>query len=342
MSDVRRLLEPIRALHDRIRDSVVAACEEQATDELATVDAEEPSDTIYRVDRVSEAILVAGLEEVARDEPLCLIAEGLSEQVLVLPEGAREADCRWRVIVDPIDGTREIMYQKRSAWVLTGVAPNRGDATRIRDIVLAVQTEIPVLKQHLCDQLWAVRGEGAQATRFNRLNGERDSLTLAPSRATTLAHGFASVSRFFPGVRDVLAAIDDEVIAEVLGPPTLKKAACFEDQYLSTGGQFFELMAGRDRFIADIRPLMLPIHAQRGLPAPLTCHPYDICTALIAEELGVILTNALGGPIDAPFDVESDVSWAGFANSQIRSSVEPALTAALRRRGLLPVISNRS
>jgi fructose-1,6-bisphosphatase/inositol monophosphatase family enzyme len=342
MSDVRRLLDPILALHDRIRDAVVDACERQAAEELASVDAEEPSDTIYRVDRVSEAILVEGLRDVARDEPLCLVAEGLSERVLVLPEGAAEMDCAWRIIVDPIDGTREIMYQKRSAWVLTGVAPNRGDATRIRDVVLAVQTEIPVVKQHLCDQLWAIRGQGARAARINRLTGERRQVALARSRASTLAHGFASVSRFFPGVRDVLAAIDDDIVADVLGPPIAGKAACFEDQYLSTGGQFYELMAGRDRFTADIRPLLLPIHAQRGLPRPLTCHPYDICTALIAQELGVILTDAVGGPIDAPFDTESDVAWAGFANPDIRASVEPALAAALRRRGLLPVLSPRA
>lgn len=339
MSDARRLLEPILALHDRIRDSVVDACERQAAEELSTVDAEEAADTIYRVDRVSEAILVEGLAEIARTEPLCLVAEGLSERVLVLPDGAAEADCLWRVIVDPIDGTREIMYQKRSAWVLTGVAPNRGDATRISDIVLAVQTEIPTIKQHLCDQLWAVRGQGAHARRVNRLTGERQPITFTPSRAPTLAHGFASVSRFFPGARDVLASIDDEIIAEVLGAPIARKAACFEDQYLSTGGQFYELFAGHDRFIADIRPLLLSVHAQRGLPLPLTCHPYDICTALIAQELGVTLTDAMGGPIDAPFDTESDVSWAGFANAEIRASVEPALTSALRKRGLLPVIS---
>ena len=45
---------------------------------------------------------------------------------IVLPEGTPEADAVWRVIVDPIDGTRGLMYQKRSAWILTGVAPNRG------------------------------------------------------------------------------------------------------------------------------------------------------------------------------------------------------------------------
>ncbi len=342
MSDARHLLEPIVALHERIRDSVIEACERQSTEQLATVAAEESSDTIYRIDRVSESVLVAGLEIVAKSDPLVLVAEGIAHGKLVLPEGAADADCRWRVIVDPIDGTREIMYQKRSAWVLTGVAPNLGDATRIRDIELAVQTEIPVLKQHLCDQLWAERGSGARAIRFDRVRGSRAPLTLRASRAPTLAHGFASVSRFFPGVRDVLAAIDDEIMLEVLGPPDPHKASCFEDQYLSTGGQFYELMAGRDRFIADIRPLLAPVVASRGLPPSLCCHPYDICTALIAQECGVILTAPNGEPIDAPFDVDADVAWIGYANESIRQRVEPAFNAALARRGLPPALAARS
>ena len=35
------------------------------------------------------------------------------------------------------------MYQKRSAWILTGVAPNRGEATTLADIVLAVADRDP-------------------------------------------------------------------------------------------------------------------------------------------------------------------------------------------------------
>src|SRR6185436_21173879 len=101
---------------------------------------------------------------------------------LTLPKGTPDAECRWRLLVDPIDGTRGLMYQKRSAWILTGVAPNRGAETRLRDIVLAVQTEIPLVKQHLCDQLWAVRGAGVEATRRDRLSGRTESLTLRPSR----------------------------------------------------------------------------------------------------------------------------------------------------------------
>jgi hypothetical protein len=341
-----RLLEPLLAAHARIRDDVVGACTRQATAELATV-VEDPSvpplgDTIYAIDRVGEHALEESLAALARDEPLSILAEGLPAGSLVLPRGAREEDCRWRLLVDPIDGTRGLMYQKRSAWILTGVAPNRGARTRLRDVVLAVQTEIPLLKQHLADQLWAIRGRGMQARRIDRLAGTGEPLSLHPSRADTLTHGFASLSRFFPGARDVLGAIDDEVI-QALVPSTPGKAACFEDQYASTGGQLYELMAGHDRFVADLRPLVQRERAARGWPAGLCCHPYDLCTALIAEESGVILTDPAGAPIDAPFDLAADVAWVGYANGSLRALVEPVLLDALRRRGLLrpPAASTR-
>ena len=338
MSDARRLLPAILALHDRIRASVLDAFETRHRDDLSGVAHDDEGDTIYAVDRVSETALVHGLTEIAREEPLVLVAEGLPAGGLTLPAGTRDADCRWRLLVDPIDGTRGLMYQKRPAWILTGVAPNRGPGTRLCDIVLAVMTEIPLLKQHLADQLWAVRGEGVEARRVDRLTGRATPLVVRPSQATTIAHGFASVSRFFPGARDVLAAIDDEIVAEVLGPATAGKAGCFEDQYLSTGGQLYELMAGHDRFIADVRPLLTPVLASRGLPRPLCCHPYDLCAMLVAEEAGVMLTDAAGSALDAPFDLDADVAWVGYANGRLRARVEPALLGALERRGLLTTV----
>ena len=80
------------------------------------------------------------------------------------------------------------------------------------------------------------------------------------------------------------------------------------------------------------------VFADRGLPHPLCCHPYDLCTILIAEELGLAITGPTGVPLDAPLDIESDVAWIGYANDAVRSVVEPALIGALRRRGLLPPV----
>lgn len=335
MADTQALLTPIKHLHERIRTAVVAACETSLSEELARVVKEEEGDTIFAVDRVSEQLLVEFFEhEVAPTAPLVLIAEGLENGQVMLPRGVPESEAVWRIIVDPIDGTRGVMYQKRSAWVLTGVAPNRGPGTNLQDIELAVQTEVPLVKQHLSDTLWAIRGEGAQAERFNRLTGESTPLILRPSQAPSILQGYAMVARFFPGARDVLAAMDEEIVCGALGPSPAGKALCFEDQYASSAGQLYELMAGHDRFVADLRANMGPLMTERGLPLGICCHPYDLCTELIARELGVIVTDTTGEPLRARLAVEPDVSWAGYANVAIRAQIEPRLQSALKERGL--------
>jgi hypothetical protein len=158
---------------------------------------------------------------------------------------------------------------------------------------------------------------------------------LRPSNATTIAHGFAMIARFFPGAREVLAEIDEEIVRGALGPVQPGKAHCFEDQYICSGGQLYELMAGHDRFVADIRPVLEQVLAQRGLALGICCHPYDVCTALIAQELGVIITDERGNPLNAPLNVDADVGWVGYANDAIRQQIEPLLQAALRKRNLI-------
>jgi hypothetical protein len=330
---VHPLLEPIQALHHRIRSDVVRACEQAEVMMLAGVAREEEGDTLYAIDQVAEHVLIdeVGRTMATRDMPVLLVAEGLPGGEVVIPVGADRAVPRWIMIVDPIDGTRGLMYQKRPGWILTGVASGPGPCT-LADIELAVQTEIPLVKQHLSDEAWAVRGQGASARRLDRLTGEYRSLDLHPSTATTIAHGFATISRFFPGHRAELAAIDDEVVAALLGPPPPGKAQSFEDQYISSGGQLYELMAGHDRFIADLRPLF---ERRRASGAALCCHPYDLCTELIARSLGVSLTDERGRPLAAPLDVTSNVSWVGYANPTLKAAIEPHLLEALGRRGLI-------
>jgi len=333
---VHELLPAVRRVHERIRDGVVAACERASLATLSGVERDGAGDTIYAIDKVSEDLLVSLCSaELAEIAPLVLIAEGLDEP-LVLPRGTPEQEARWRVIVDPIDGTRGLMYQKRSAWILTGVAENRGPATRLSDIVLAVQTEIPLVKQHLSDAMWAIRGDGAGAERFNRVTGEASELHLAPSTATTIEHGFAQIARFFPGARDVLAAIDEEIARGALGPLTAGKAQYFEDQYISNAGQLYEVMAGHDRFVADLRPLMTKVLAKRGETLGICAHPYDLCTELIARELGVEVGGVSGEQLDAPLALETDIAWIAYANRDLRRQIEPLLVEALGRRGLLP------
>jgi hypothetical protein len=123
----------------------------------------------------------------------------------------------------------------------------------------------------------------------------------------------------------------EQIAQQLLGPMDVTRATVFEDQYISTGGQFYELIVGHDRFNADLRPLFYQIENQ---PEGLCCHPYDCAALLIAQEAGVEITDGRGHRLDGPMDVTSGVSWAGYANAALRRVIEPVLRAFLEERGV--------
>ena len=320
------LLLQVRHIHAAIRESIVAACERQAIEALSAIVAEQAGDAVFAIDRIAEETLLEHFSMLGRERSFLLIAEGLGESGLAtFPAGLDPKDAELRILIDPIDGTRGLMYQKRPAWILTGIAPNRGSQTSIADIELAVQTEIPLIKQHLCDSLWAIVGQGVSGERYNRLTQEHYALVARPSQASSIVQGYGNISRFFPGGRAELASIDDELVERLCGP-VAGKAQTFEDQYISTGGQLYELMVGHDRWIADLRGALA---ARTGVQTGLCCHPYDICTELIAREAGVIVTDERDQPITVPLDVFTNLSWIGYANHTLHEQISPTLHALL-------------
>lgn len=337
MNKLKQIADSIMRLHEIIRNRVVSTCEKSGIEQLSEIAHEGTGDTIYSIDRVSEDLIIEYFEsEIVNIAPVMLVAEGISEQGnVVLPQATGEEDAEFIIIIDPIDGTREIMYQKRSAWILTGIAPNKGKKTNLQDIEFAVQTEIPTIKQYLSDTVYALRGKGIEARRYNRLENGYNPIRLQPSSSKSIRHGFAMIARFFNGARDVLAQIDEEIIRNILGSGESDKAACFEDQYLSTGGQIYELISGHDRFVADLRPLLSNILSERNAALGLCCHPYDVCTELIAREAGVIITDENGSPLKNLLNVTDNVAWAGYANEAIKKLVEPCLRDALKKYNLI-------
>lgn len=322
--------EQVRALHVQMRDHLLdhlrAQERDAVSDTLSGVADVRGGDTIYRIDEHGDAILHRFCAEWAREAPFVLIAEGIPESGWqAFPEGATAEDAAFLMIVDPIDGTRNIMYNKRSAWILTGIAPNRGPETTLADIAVAVMTEIPTTRHLLSDQLWASAGEGAHREAQNLITGERHRLPLRPSRADHLAHGFSSLAKFFPPAKSATARLEEELLARV-APEEGENPLVFDDQYMSTGGQLYELLVGHDRFLADLRPRFFEA---LGLPPKLTCHPYDICTELIAREAGVIVTDDAGGRLRAPLDIRASVAWAGYANPALQERIEPHLQELL-------------
>jgi hypothetical protein len=258
-----------------------------------------------------------------------VIFEGIDESSPpCFPAGTDPLDTKWKILIDPIDGTRGFMVDKRPAWVLAGLAPQLGPTTNLSDVFVAAMTEIPLTKQWRADQVSAIRGRGIVAEGVNVLDGGRTPLDLRPSRATDFRHGFASLVKFFPEGRTLTAQIEEQIWDELVGLGATASPTIFDDQYISTGGQFYELLVGHDRFVGDIRPL---VHAALDLDSTLVCHPYDCVAALILEEAGIVYESPLGGFPDAPLDTTSPVAWLAFANENLAGKMRPVLHRVLLR-----------
>src|SRR3954466_6190599 len=198
------IVERLREFQRRIRDVVVRSRE--AVD-LHAVSHQSSADTIYKLDLLIEPVIEEFCEEWGRrTTPMVVVAEGIEpESGRVFPAGASEADAPIRIIMDPVDGTRGLMYDKRAAWSLAGAARNKGAATRLSDIEVAVMTELPTSKMAWGDVLWAVKGQGARGVRETvDANAERGTgnWDRRPSGGTTSAQGFARVSNFFRGTKE--------------------------------------------------------------------------------------------------------------------------------------------
>jgi hypothetical protein len=330
-SAAARRLAWLRRLAERLREAVSAGLRAESIERLASVVGERGGDTIYRLDEHGEAALLALCEQWAREEPFLLVAEGLEEGQRVFPAGADAERLAFTLIVDPVDGTRGLMYGKRSAWALLGVAPPpRAGAPwpTLADITLATQAELPTPRAALADTLWAVVGQGVHGETRDLRTGATSPLAPRPSAATTLAGGFASMVKFFPGAKAQTAALEEALFAALLGAPHSDVQQVYDDQYISSGGQLYELMVGHDRFIADLRPLL----GAPGQSFSLCAHPYDLCTEVIAREAGVIVTDPFGRPLAAPLDTHTPVAWVGYANAGLRDAIAPVLQRLLRER----------
>lgn len=302
LDEVRRLL---CRLGEDLRDMVIGA---RGMD-MTRVAGSSVADTIYAIDAVTDEALVGWFE--AHWTDVRLVSEGLDEPVQI----GRSPS--WTVIVDTIDGTRGLMHDKRSAWSLAAAAPQGGT---LRDIVAAAMTELPTTKQGAADQVSGDREAGVVVgERIDLRSGTRSSVPLRPSPAGDLEHGFAGFAKFFPPGKAELAALEAELF---------RRLGCehvFDDQYLSSGGQLHELISGRDRFVADLRPLVAP--------SALACHPYDVCTSMLVQLAGGVVTDPWGRPLDAPLDTTTPVAWAGYANRRLADHIGPVLAAVLRDRG---------
>jgi fructose-1,6-bisphosphatase/inositol monophosphatase family enzyme len=327
------IVEPLLRLGEKVRDDVRKALASRPIEDRSNIHSKAASDVIYQIDVDAEQTIREFFEKEARAfGGIVLIAEGMDEEKLnVFPEGTAESKAAWRLIIDPIDGTRGLMVGKRSAFFLAGAAPNQGPSTRLSAIQAAVMVEIPTDRAFLSDALWAVKGDGTQGFTRNLLNGTRKELKPTPTQEPTIQGGFGQIVRFVHPGKELLSAMEEEMVKELF--PNLKdgEIATFDDQYLSTGGQIYELLTGKDRFTADLRQSLYSKLRREGKRTGHVCHPYDLAAYLVGSEAGIILTNVNGNPLDGPMDTTTGIDWVGYANARIQNQVAPVLTRLAKK-----------
>jgi len=337
MSEERK--ERIRTLlcllQEELRAQVCAQRDGDQEGRLATVAMESAADTIYHVDKISEELILRWFAgHWPESWPVELVMEGTEERgSLTFPAGTPVERTEWKCLLDPIDGTRNLMYDKRSAWALAGMAPQQGPETSIAEIEIAAMTELPTSRHWRADQFSVVRGAGLIAEAADLRTGERTRFFPRPSSAADCRHGFASIVRFFPDGLGLLGALEEALWKKLYAEGTGRSPLVFQDQYLTTGGQLVEMIVGRDRFLADLRPLVFRKLGQEG---GLCCHPYDLAALPVATEAGLLVEDPVTGEqLSAPMDTTTPVAWAAYANDAIAAEIRPVLGTLLEDFGLV-------
>ncbi len=220
-------------------------------------------DLTYALDEATEAALTRWFEDTTRHAPLSLFSEDAGWRHRG-PDGAsrsRELDGFGhggpRLVIDPVDGTRPLMADLRSAWSVIALCPPGAGEPRLAEAVSGLLAELPDTRAARYRLLLAVKGAGA------RLEERRLDDDFLVHRARLVAdaddrpdHGVFSVFRYTPAMRPELARIEAEFFARLERDEGADLRQCFDDQYISNGGQLALLALGTYRLIADLKPLM--------------------------------------------------------------------------------------
>jgi len=333
-ADWRRIARLLFDLGTTIRDEIRITDHNQIDPSASNIHSVTAADTIYEIDKVSEEILIRWFRQNWPDEyPAKIIAEGLGDESgMRFPKNASNE--LLTVLIDPIDGTRGLMYDKRSAWVLAGAAEAGETEPTLSDLRAGAMVEIPTSRQSTSDGACAWNdGEDrylSETVRWPWAGAHPRRLDLRPSEAEDLRHGFATFASFFPEGRSKIQEIEEAFLKRHLPEYPSATPLVFTDQYISSGGQLYELMAGRDRFVADLRPL---VFQRYGPPGALACHPYDLSCLPVAKASGCLIEDPWGQPILAPLDTTSPVAWVGYANEKLAAALRPLLMDALSELG---------
>ncbi len=292
-------------------------------------------DTTFGIDAAAEAELGDWFEQRARLEPLSVLTEdaGWRHQGPDGAGGTRDLPGfdhgGPRICVDPVDGTRHLMLDHRAAWAVIALAGPGEDMPHQRDALAACIQELPDSRARVARRLSARRGMGTELAEMDVSSGEiLRSHPLHADEDNRLDHGYLPFFAFHPDLREEVARLAFAFFARIEEEEGAELAHCYDDQYICNAGQMALTALGTYRMIVDPRQFIadrLGLHSQ-------TTKPYDVAGAILCvEEAGASITSLAGTELDFPWDVETPLSFAAFANRATRDRALPHLLAALEQ-----------
>lgn len=297
--ELAALAEALVAIGRRVRDAVRAA-RHAAADGLGAVVRAEGGDHIFGVDAVADRIIVDAIGSLGARWPGTWVMEGFDDALAVGPPAADGSPGGpWRYLCDPLDGTRPLLVDKRSAWVLIGAGRS---AATLEELELSVVVEVPTRRAAVGLVAWADRAGNLVAVDEDLSDATVRAVTLRPRPDAELEHSFVTVVRFAPGHGAVIGRWADEHLAGL---------TTFDDLVPCSAGQLMGLASGADAAVFDPRPLLAP--------GTMAAHPYDLAGLWVARAAGAVIEALPAGPLDVPLSVEHPVAWAGYANEAVAS-----------------------
>ena len=321
-------------LRSEARAAVALAVEQGDLDLVARAVRQGAGDVTYAVDARVEAAIERWLEACATTRSLSLLTEDTGWRhmgpdgrggVRALPDFDHGGP---RIALDPIDGTRNLMCDLRSAWTVVSFAPPGPAAPRLRDVSFGMVSEIPDSRGGRFRRLTAQSGGGCALEERELLDRALvRARTLTPGKDARVDHGYFPIFRYSPDQRPALAAIEADFTERLRVHEGAKLRHFFDDQYISNAGQLFLLSIGTYRMIADVRGWL----AARLGRTTVNSHPYDVAGAILcARAAGCVVEGPLGTELDFELDVTTPVDFIGFTNPATAARIRPHLEAAMR------------
>ena len=337
-----------------VRRQVEAAHHQGGATTLAGIAGQGAGDTTFVLDQGPEAAVQAWAEEQATRGPLSVLTEDAGWRHLgpgpdgtpaELPGFDHGGPC---VVVDPVDGTRGLMFDLRAAWVAIAAVPPRPSGAgppRLAEAALGLLLELPTSRGGRACRLrgWSAGWAPPEAPGVDERGCLEDLLDLPPA-ATRLStyplaadaddrvdRGFFPVFRYHPAQRRLLAELEEDLFARLERHEGAHLRDVYDDQYICNAGQLALLAQGRYRMCADLRAV-LPRHD--GGP-PVTSKPYDVAGAVVcARGAGAVVHGPDGRDLDVPLDATTPVAWCGYHNDATAARIAPHVAGALdARRG---------